>query len=228
MHGRTDRFCFPVLILVIICIALSSCTRYADEDSYVPVRYSPSGGNSDINEHVRTLNDVYDRAVGINPETFGAVAIPGTQLCLPVMKSDADPMKYQRRDINGNYSVRGTPFVVYGGEAYDTDTVICGHYYRTGEVFGTVHLFVEDPSLIREHPVILFTGAEGVKEYGIVGAFEVESEELERAVSEGRETLRRLFSLDEDCHDALFLVTCMDYASSGRRRVLCGLADGKK
>ncbi len=215
MPGKSRK----VWSLILVMMTLSSCLGRKDSSMYNPVDECtgfPAGTGE--------VKTVYRNALRTNSDTFGAVMIPGTPLCLPVMKS-GDPEEYLRKDIRGDRSVRGTPFVIFEEDDPEKVLIICGHYYVSGEVFGTVHMFLDDPMFLAEHQSLLFCNEDGVKEYSILGSSCVSSAELAEAVGKGRDGLRKLFGANEIKSSLIVLVTCMDYRGSGDRRVLWAVGE---
>ena len=210
MHGRISILLSAILAGLLLC----SCTFVSDAASYIPVDDGAEG-----KRYIEQVETVFRQAASVNEDTCGVVLIPDTPLCLPVMRPCEDPLEYLRKDVSGDYSIRGTPFILKRGSETGDDLVICGHYFNNGEVFGTLHSYLEDPSFKEAHPILLFCTNEGTREYSICGCEVFGSAELERAAANG-DGLRNLLGIKTVRGGMIVLVTCMDYRGSGDRRVL--------
>ncbi len=210
MHGRISILLSAILAGLLLC----SCTFVSDAASYIPV-----DDGEEWNGYIEQVETVFRQAAAVNENTFGAVLIPGTLLCLPVMRPCEDPLEYLRKDVSGDYSVRGTPFILKGGSETFDDLVICGHYFNNGEVFGMLHSYLDDPSFIEAHPILLLCTDVGTREYSICGCEVFGSAELERAAT-NKDGFRNLLGIKTGRGGMIVLVTCMDYRGSGDRRVL--------
>lgn len=105
-----------------------------------------------------------------NPDFYGWLSIPGTQLDYPVMHTPDDPERYLRRAFDGQYSVSGTPFLDGACFAGCGNYIIYGHMMRNGSMFAPLKEYA-DQAFWQEHPVIRFDTPEEAAEYEVLAVF---------------------------------------------------------
>lgn len=106
----------------------------------------------------------------MNPEIYGWISIPGTDLNYPVMYTPAEPEYYLRRAFDGTSSRSGVPFV---GEGYYDGCghhIIYGHNMLNGTMFSTLQSYA-DPSFWQEHSTIRFDTLYAEGTYEVLAAF---------------------------------------------------------
>lgn len=97
----------------------------------------------------------------VNPDVIGWLSIPGTTLSLPVVQAPAnDPQKYLTRNVYGNWSYMGCPYLdadcAETGLEKSPNTIIYGHNLGFGDdsMFATVARY-SDQSFMEGHKTIL-------------------------------------------------------------------------
>ena len=105
-----------------------------------------------------------------NPDFWGWIKIDDTALSYPVMHTPEEPEYYLRRDFEGDYSLRGVPFL--DGRCYDGcgNYIIYGHYMKDGTMFGSLQAYAK-PAYCEEHPTITLNTADGCEVYTVMAAF---------------------------------------------------------
>lgn len=88
----------------------------------------------------------------INEDIVAVTTIPDTQLDVLVAYREEEEEYYINRDIHGNYSVAGIPFM-HQEFTLDSDNnvIIYGHYYKDGRVFGTPYNYIDYPDYYQEN-----------------------------------------------------------------------------
>lgn len=102
------------------------------------------------------------------------IRIPGTKIDYPVMYTPDDPQKYLHRDVKGEYSYSGTPFID-GNCKFDSDKlVVYGHNMLNGTMFSDLDKFAEK-KFWKKHNVIEFETEKGRREYRIIAAIKTDA-----------------------------------------------------
>ena len=89
----------------------------------------------------------------INDDVRGIVYIPDSDFCYFVMQSDS-PDYYLNRNINGNFSYYGTPYIA-DGFGVDGNVLIYGHCINYHEAFGRLLRF-KNKEYFDNHKRIIF------------------------------------------------------------------------
>lgn len=107
-----------------------------------------------------------------NPDFAGWIKIDGTKLDYPLMYTPGDGEKYLRRNMDGEYSVGGVPFIDEhcSLDPRSDNLIIYGHNMKNGTMFRTLMEY-DQKNYWQEHPVIHFSSLYEEKEYDILAAF---------------------------------------------------------
>lgn len=105
-----------------------------------------------------------------NPDLFGWVEIPGTQLNYPVMYTPDDPEYYLRRAFDRSPSVRGVPFLDGNCPVDGGNYLLYGHNMSSGTMFAALHSYSKE-SFCKTHSTILFDTLFEKGEYQVMAAF---------------------------------------------------------
>ncbi len=120
------------------------------------------------------VKEAYEKLFETYEDMVGYVSIADTILAYPVMQTPNWPNYYLRRNLQGEYSTYGVPYM---NEFCQLDTsdnlIVYGHSMKNGEVFGSL-LDYEKKSYWEAHPVITLRTAAEVREYTILGVFEID------------------------------------------------------
>lgn len=100
----------------------------------------------------------FDSLLAINPETVGWLAIPGTEVCYPVLQA-GDNTKYLNTSFYGEKSSTGAVFLDHGNAAdpLDANSILYGHNMGAGrkDMFGAL-LEYKEASYYGAHQWIQF------------------------------------------------------------------------
>ena len=105
-----------------------------------------------------------------NPDLFGWVQIPDTELSYPVMYTSDDPEYYLRRAFDGSESVSGVPFLDGDCPEDGGNYLIYGHHMSGGTMFALLPSYAKE-DFYEEHPVIRFDTLFERGEYEVMAAF---------------------------------------------------------
>ena len=153
-----------------------------DESYYVPVRDTskpaPSEESGSPSEesgeeisqepaepeiiHKRNLQPLFDR----NGDSVGWIYVHNSAINYPVMHTPRQPQKYLHRDIDGEYSFSGVPFLQWNCTTESDNLLIYAHNMKNGTMFADVKNY-RDRSFYEEHRYIEFETAEGVTFYEV-------------------------------------------------------------
>ena len=136
------RWVSVIVLLTLLAVATFSLGKIAD------YHYHSNANQNSIRELIPdgdSKGENYRRLKEQNPDLVGWIRIPGTPVDYPVMWTPDEPEKYLRTDFNGNYSLRGLPFVsadckvslVPEGKVY-SNTLIYGHHMQDGSMFAVL------------------------------------------------------------------------------------------
>ena len=111
-------------------------------------------------------------------DMIGWLEIKGTGFSYPVMQTgikghhEGDWQYYLHRDVHGDYSFYGTPFLDVRCKTDSDNLIIYGHNINGRRYFGYLQNFRQE-TFFKEHPVFSFTPVEGKKQdYHIVSVLE--------------------------------------------------------
>ena len=119
-----------------------------------------------------TLSSVYKKMKQDNPDFAGYLTIDGTDIEYPVMYTPDEPEKYLHKDINGNDSNAGLPFIdaACSISPASDNLIIYGHNMKDGSMFGNLTMY-DSRDYCMEHPVIRFDTPDEIREYEVMAAF---------------------------------------------------------
>lgn len=178
-------------IVVIVCvIAAIGCGAYVawaqieankvvERDYGIPDTMA-IGNIVDSASHEESVENPIDFATlqAQNPDVIAWITVPGTDVNLPILRSEEETDYYLRHDINKAYSIGGEAYIQNVNEADFTDpvTVVYGHTFSFNEtMFTTLHNF-EDPEFFEEHDTFYIYTPTRVLTYKIVSAYEFTNE----------------------------------------------------
>lgn len=79
----------------------------------------------------------------MNTDLFGWIHIEGTVVDYPVMHSPDEPERYLRKNLNGEYSLSGVPFMA--ADCYEGcgNYILYGHNMKNGSMFHTIMSYAD-------------------------------------------------------------------------------------
>lgn len=105
------------------------------------------------------------------PDLVGWIQIPQTGLDYPVMQTPQEPNYYLHRDINGNKSSYGVPYLQENCDVDASDhLIIYGHHMKNGDMFGSLEEY-QSPDYWRDNRSIFLWFGESEREYEIFAVF---------------------------------------------------------
>lgn len=105
-----------------------------------------------------------------NPDLFGWITIPGSQIDYPVMRTPDEPEKYLHANFQGEYSFAGTPFLEDACTLESDNIIIYAHNMLDGSMFRGLFRY-EQSNYWRDNPIIQFNTLYEEGEYEILAAF---------------------------------------------------------
>ena len=104
----------------------------------------------------------FNELLGECPDIVGWIYSEGTKINYPVVQCKRDnpviaDYYYLYRDIHGNYSGNGTPFldVKCAGDFSDYNSIIYGHHMNDGSMFASLDGYRKDgDSYYQQHPIL--------------------------------------------------------------------------
>lgn len=126
---------------------------------------------ADRNE--KALENPYQEVFDQYQDMVAWIKIADTMVNYPVMQKSGFKNYYLRRDINGETSTYGTPYLQENCDLNSGDNlIIYGHAMKNGSMFGSLSAY-EKESFWRQHPTIQFITRDEQKEYEIVAVFKI-------------------------------------------------------
>ena len=115
----------------------------------------------------------------INPEIFGWIYIPDTNIDYPLLQSNERDDFYLHSDIYRNYKYAGSLFSEYCNSTDKDDrvTLIYGHNMIDGSMFANLHKF-RDASFFNKHTKFYIYTPERRLTYQVVSAFEYDDRHI--------------------------------------------------
>ena len=115
----------------------------------------------------------------INPEIFGWIYIPDTNIDYPLLQSNERDDFYLHSDIYRNYKYAGSLYSEYcnSTDMDDRVTLIYGHNMIDGSMFANLHKF-RDASFFNKHTKFYIYTPERRLTYQVVSAFEYDDRHI--------------------------------------------------
>lgn len=111
-------------------------------------------GNQKIQARLEQAEEIYVALREVNEDVIGWISIADTEVDYPVMQAK-DNAYYLNRNIEKEYSARGSIFMDCQNVEDDSHIVLYGHNMLDGGMFGDMELYV-DEEYFKEHPIIEF------------------------------------------------------------------------
>ena len=115
----------------------------------------------------------------LNPEIFGWIYIPDTNIDYPLLQSNERDDFYLHSDIYRNYKYAGSLYTEYcnSTELDDRVTVIYGHNMIDGTMFANLHKF-RDENFFKKHTKFYIYTPEKKLTYQVVSAYEFDDRHI--------------------------------------------------
>lgn len=117
-----------------------------------------------------SMLDKYIPVYEMNTDLFGWIYIDGTVVDYPVMHSPDEPEQYLRKNVKGEFSLSGVPFMA--ADCYEGcgNYILYGHNMKNGSMFHTMMSYA-DETFWKEHPTIGFDTLYQTGAYKVYAAF---------------------------------------------------------
>lgn len=178
-----------------------------------------------------------------NPDIFGWLDIPGTEISYPLLQSEEDDTFYLDHDADGNPSAAGALFTesLYNSkDMTDPMTVIYGHHMKSGALFGNLQQTYSDGAGFAEYSEIVIYLPDRELHYTVYAAVPYDNRHImqsfyfssERSYNLFLESIRSVRAISAQHNETLevaygdrliALSTCLSGNSNGRYLVVAKL-----
>lgn len=163
--GRCFFLLFPAALAVLAVWYCFQCFRWEQEEEKRFHELQKVQGDQ------KQLTPELTKA---NPDLVCWLEIPKTSISYPVMQKKEVPEYYLHRDIDGNYSFYGTPFLDSRCRMQGDNLIIYGHNINGGRFFGVLQQYRES-SFLEEHPVLFLSTEKKQWKYTVVAVIETDT-----------------------------------------------------
>lgn len=112
----------------------------------------------------------FDQLLELNPDFYGWLNVPGTNINYPVMFTPKEPGHYLRRNFFDQWAMGGVPFLNAGCASNGNSFIIHGHNMNNGTMFADLMNYTDEDYYF-DHPILLFDMQEGGGQFQIMAAF---------------------------------------------------------
>lgn len=175
-----------VIVLLVFVLTALTYILYGVYNDYASNKQYKKLSSSVVSETVsredkkQTGNPIDFKSLKeINPEVFGWIYIPGTEIDYPLLQSEVRDDYYLHRDIYGQYKYAGSIYAEYcnSSELTDRVTVLYGHNMSNGSMFAGLHKF-RDTGFFNKHKYFyIYTESRKLK-YQIVSAYDYDDRHI--------------------------------------------------
>lgn len=123
----------------------------------------------------------FDGLVQINPDIYGWLEIPDTDISFPIVQSATNDSYYLTHNSDLAYSANGAVFSEHEYNAkdfLDPVVVLYGHHMRDGAMFGNLQQYFSDGEFFASHPTFSVYTPEGKLTYGVFAAVPYSGEHI--------------------------------------------------
>lgn len=188
-----------------------------------------------IYEDERNDNIITPKEKKIPANCVAWLKVPNTKISYPVMQKEGSPLYYLHKDVNGNYSRSGVPFLDENCNIHiSRNLIIYGHNMRDGTIFGRLMKF-KVKSYCNDHNKIRLT-IDGEKvEYDLYAVAKVKDDDMWYGFTDDvdEETFNNLIShikeksvftsdIEVSCTDYFITLSTCEYSQTNGRLILIG------
>ncbi len=181
--------CLSMLLIMGILIGCGSSNTDNREDTTGTEEQTPAGA-SEVEEENRTglqFETAKDGRIDFtvlqeeNPEIWGWLYIPGTDIDRPLLQSTTSDTYYQDHMADGQEGETGALYIEIPNQTNlcDFNTVIHGKDQKEGDLFYELHKF-EEPVFFNEHEALYIYTPDNVYTYSIYAAYYDEGSDILR------------------------------------------------
>ena len=187
---REKRFKIIVISIIVILLIIIGFLGYylytlfsrgTDVSEYRIKNTEPSVATSSSLEKTDNADNPIDfkTLTKLNPEIFGWIYIPDTNIDYPLLQSNERDDFYLHSDIYRNYKYAGSLYTEYcnSTELDDRVTVIYGHNMIDGSMFANLHKF-RDENFFKKHTRFYIYTPEKKLTYQVVSAYEFDDRHI--------------------------------------------------
>ena len=232
-----------VLLLLLVFVDLRKTT---EQSYFEPPEEEASDGSAPVEQesveaepYVSPVD--FDALHEINGDIYAWLYIPDTEISYPLLQHPEDDAYYLRRNVDGDYDVKGVLFTEasYNSRDFsDPVTIIYGHNMKSGEMFGALQRVYSSQEGMEEHSEIIVYLPERELHYTVFAAvpfdkrhilynYDFTNQRTFRLFFQKIMSVRALnavFAEDESIQSgdsALILSTCLN-GDRSRRFLVCG------
>lgn len=181
--------CLSMLLIMGTLIGCGSSNTDNREDTTGTEEQTPAGA-SEVEEENRTglqFETAKDGRIDFtvlqeeNPEIWGWLYIPGTDIDRPLLQSATSDTYYQNHTADGQEGEAGALYIEIPNQTNlcDFNTVIHGKDQKEGDLFYELHKF-EEPDFFNEHEALYIYTPDNVYTYSIYAAYYDEGSDILR------------------------------------------------
>lgn len=124
-------------------------TQSTEDDQLAQLGIDPPGKNLD-----------WEELRQINPDIYGWIYIPGTQVDYPILQHPTDDSYYLKHNMNGTWGYPGCIYTEKLNQKDFTDfnTVLYGHNMRNQSMFSSLHNFEQGEFFANNPYIYVYTG----------------------------------------------------------------------
>lgn len=191
--NREKRFKIVVISIILVLLIIVGILGYwlftlftqgTDVSEYrvndnTPAATTISGSDSGKTDESADNPIDFKKLKKINPEIFGWLYIPDTNIDYPLLQSNERDDFYLHNDIYRNYKYAGSLYSEYcnSTDLDDRVTLIYGHNMIDGSMFANLHKF-RDASFFKKHTKFYIYTPERRLTYQVVSAFEYDDRHI--------------------------------------------------
>jgi sortase B len=168
--GRAGIRTFKILLFLFLlglCVLLLGAMYQTKEQDHKQKEQQEELQQEKDKKGIKKLQKKYQDMVGW-------IEIKDTEFAYPVMQTKENPEYYLHKDVWGNYSFYGTPFLDYRCSVDSDNRIIYGHNINGRRYFGYLQNYRE-ASFYQSHPTIIFTKVNESKEmYHIISVIKTD------------------------------------------------------
>ena len=187
--SKGSKTALKVLFVVLVCGVIAGCTymgwQIFEQQRALDQQMSQEAPEvtdnmEDSSQVVLADNPIdFNQLQEENPDVFGWIYIPQTNINLPILKSSVDDLFYMNHNRYGEYAVEGAVFIQSMNSTSMTDpvTVIYGHNMNNGGIFATLHYF-ENEDFFAENQDMYIYIRNHILKYQIISAYQYDDKHI--------------------------------------------------
>lgn len=190
VRKEVHRYRFTEILLVVVVVGMLAGCGGSESGAFSDEEVQGATGEAEVTEVPTTGLDFESAKDGRvdfevlqaeNPEIFGWLYIPGTEIDQPLLQSATSDTYYQEHTADGKEGMRGALYIEIPNQTNlcDFNTVIHGKDQQETDLFYGLHEF-EDPDYFEEHELLYLYTPDNVYTYSIYAAYYDEGSDILR------------------------------------------------